>query len=141
MMHSTARCATCKLHHMHCKAPQWSASLPNVSAMHRNAPQHTVVLSVCLSARIRHRGKTAEWIGTRLGTVVRVGLCIGIIDFGGDRRREGAGLGVSLRHCMVVKGKFDGWLCGSGCGTVTKWLSGSGCRWKWWLGWGLVLAC
>jgi len=93
--------------------------------MHRNAPQRTVVLSVCLSDRIRHRGKTAEWIGTRLGTAVGVGLCIGVIDFGGDRRREGAVLEVSLGRCMVVKGEFHGWLCGRGCGTVTKRLSGS----------------
>ena len=70
-----------------------------------------------------------------------VGFCIGVIDFGGDHRREVAVLGVSLGRCMVVKGKFDGSLCGSGCGTVTKRLSGSGCRWEWWLEWGLVLAC
>jgi len=29
----------------------------------------------------------AEWIRTRLGMVVLVELCIGILDFGGDRRR------------------------------------------------------
>jgi len=28
----------------------------------------------------------AEWIGTQLGMVVGVGLCIGVLDFGGDRQ-------------------------------------------------------
>jgi len=37
---------------------------------------------------------------------------------------EGAVLYVSLGHCMVIYGKFNGWLCGSGCGIVTKRLSG-----------------
>jgi len=29
---------------------------------------------------------------------------------------EGAVLGVSLGRYTVVNGKYDGWLCGSGCG-------------------------
>jgi len=37
-----------------------------------------------------------------------VGFCIGVIDFGGDHRREVAVLGVSVGRCMVVKGTFDG---------------------------------
>jgi len=63
-------------------------------------------------------------------TLVGVGLYIGVLYFGGDRRREGAILGVSLKRCMVVNEKFIGWLCGSGCGIETKRLSGSTCRWR-----------
>jgi len=72
VMHSTAECAACTGLQAFC----------NVSAMHRNAPR-SVCLSVCL-----HPGKTAEWIGTWLGMVVGVELCVGVLDFGGDRRRE-----------------------------------------------------
>ena len=53
----------------------------------------------------------AEWIGTRLGMLVGVGLCVGVLDFVGDRRRGRGSFGVSLVCCMVVNGKFDGWLC------------------------------
>jgi len=78
--------------------------------MHRNAP---VVTSVCrLSVCIRHPGKMAQWIGTRLGMVVVVGLCIGVLDFGGDRRRgrdrgrcsfgRGGSLGLSIVTSGIV---------------------------------------
>jgi len=62
-----------------------------------------------------------------LRMLVGVGLCIGVLDFGGDRRRGRGSFGGEFGSCMVVNEKFDGW-CGSGCGIVTKWLSGSGCR-------------
>jgi len=69
-----------------------------------------------------------------VGIVVGVGLCIGALDLGADRQREGAVLGVSLGRCMVANEKFDGWLCGSVCGIVAKRLSGSGCRYGGWGG-------
>jgi len=69
-----------------------------------------------------------------------VWLCIDVLDFGGDCRRGRAVWRVSLGCCMVANGKFNGWLCRSVCGIVTKLLSGSGCRWDGGWGWGLVLA-
>jgi len=55
-----------------------------------------------------------------------------------DGRAVGKGAWLKRRavipSCMVANGKFNGWLCGSGCGIVTKRLSGSGCRWDG--GWG-----
>ena len=53
--------------------------------------------SVSLSAN-RYRGKTAEWIRMALGMVGKVGICSGILDFGGDCRREGAVLEVLSPH-------------------------------------------
>jgi len=44
---------------------------------------------VCLSAH-RYCGKTADWIQMPFGVVSGVGLGRGVLDFGGDRRREGA---------------------------------------------------
>jgi len=76
------------LHRMHREAPQWSESLPQRFC---HAPQCTARhrgLSACLLVRIRHPGKTAEWIGTRLGMVVGVGPGIGVLNFGGNRRRD-----------------------------------------------------
>jgi len=67
-----------------------------------------------------------------------VRLCIGVLDFGGDHRKDKDSFGVSLGRCMVANGKFDGWLCGSGCGIVAKRLSGSRCRWDdGWVGSGI----
>ena len=46
----------------------------------------------------------AEWIRMRLGMVVRVELCISVLDFGGDRRREGAVFKVNAGHPIVING-------------------------------------
>jgi len=35
-------------------------------------------------------GKTADWIRIPFGVLSGVGLGMGVLDFGGDRRREGA---------------------------------------------------
>jgi len=35
-------------------------------------------------------GETADWIGMPFGVVSGVGLGMGVLDFGGDRRMEGA---------------------------------------------------
>ena len=43
----------------------------------------------CLSAH-RYCGKTADWIGMLFEVLRGVGLRSGVLDFGGDRRREGA---------------------------------------------------
>ena len=52
--------------------------------------------SVCLSKV--HCGKTAEWIRMPLGMVSGVGRGMGVLDRGGDRRRERAVLGLNLGH-------------------------------------------
>ena len=38
------------------------------------------------------------------GVVTGVGLAMGVLDFGGDRRREGAVLGVNLGRPIVTNG-------------------------------------
>ena len=44
-----------------------------------------------------------------VGMVVGVGLCIGVLDFGGDRRSgRGSLMGVSMGCFTVTNGKFDG---------------------------------
>jgi len=94
----------CCLHRMHRKAPQWSANLLQRLC---NALQCTAThcgLSVCLSDRIRHRDKMAEWIRMPLGMVVGVGpSIIGMLNFGGHRRRgRGSfGRGESLGHSTL----------------------------------------
>jgi len=57
-------------------------------------------LSVCLSVRKVYCKKTAEWILMPFGMVNGVGRRMGVLDGGGDRRREGAVLGVNgASHC------------------------------------------
>jgi len=48
-----------------------------------------VVSPICLSAHV-NCGKTADWIRMPFGVVSGVGLGMGVLDFGGDRRRGGA---------------------------------------------------
>ena len=47
------------------------------------------------------------------GVVSGVGLGMGVLDFGGDRRRERGSLGVNLRHPIITNGDFVASLCGS----------------------------
>jgi len=49
------------------------------------ATEHFVI-AICLSAQVSS-GDTDEWIGMPFGVVSGVGLGMGILDFGGDRRR------------------------------------------------------
>ena len=44
---------------------------------------------ICRSAHVSS-GNTADWIRMPFGVVSGVGLGMGVLDFGGDRRREGA---------------------------------------------------
>jgi len=46
------------------------------------------------------------------GLVSGVGLGMGVLDFGGDRRRERGSLGVNLRRPIVTNGVFVASLCG-----------------------------
>jgi len=48
--------------------------------------------SICRSARVSS-GNTADWIWMPFGVVNGVGLSMGVLDFGGDRRRERGSLG------------------------------------------------
>jgi len=40
-------------------------------------------------------------------------LGMGVLDFGGDRRREGAVCGVNLQRPIITNGDFVASLCGS----------------------------
>jgi len=77
----------------------------------------SVGLFVGLLDHVRLPGTTAEWIGTWLGMVVGWGFVLAYKILVVIVEGEAAVLGVSLGHCMVANGKFDGWLCGSGCGS------------------------
>ena len=46
------------------------------------------------------------------GVVSGIGLDMGVIDFGGDRRRQRGSLGVNLHRPIVTKGDFVASLCG-----------------------------
>ena len=46
------------------------------------------------------------------GVVSGVGLGMGVLDFGGDRQREGGSLGVNLWRPIVTNGDFVASLCG-----------------------------
>jgi len=47
------------------------------------------------------------------GVVSGVGLDMGVLDFGGDRRRGRGSLGMNLRSPIVTNGDFVASLCGS----------------------------
>jgi len=47
------------------------------------------------------------------GVVSGVGLGNGVLDFGDDRRREGADFGVNLRRPILTNGDFVASLCES----------------------------
>ena len=47
------------------------------------------------------------------GMVSGVGLGMGVLDFGGDRRRARGSLGVNLRRPIITNGDFVASLCGS----------------------------
>jgi len=54
---------------------------------------------VCLSAHV-NCGKTADCIRMPFGVVSGVGLGMGVLDFGGDRRRGRGSLGVNFRDTV-----------------------------------------
>jgi len=54
----------------------------------------TFVSPICLSAHVSS-GNTADWIWMLFGVVSGVGLGMGVLDFGGDRRRARDSLGVN----------------------------------------------
>jgi len=70
------------------------------------------VVHPCLSARV-NCGKMADWIRMPFRVVIGVGLGMGVLDFGGDRRRERDSLGVNLRRPIVTNGEFVASLRGS----------------------------
>jgi len=49
-------------------------------------------------------GKTADWIWMQFGLVSVVSRGTGVLDDGGDRRREGAVLGVNVGCPIVTNG-------------------------------------
>jgi len=64
-------------------------------------------LSVGLFIHKVYCGKTAEWIPIPFGMVSGVGRGMGVLDGGGDRRMEGAVLGVNLGRPIVTNGAFE----------------------------------
>jgi len=66
----------------------------------------------CLSTH-RYYGKRADGIQMLFGVVSGVGFGMGVLDFGGDRRRESGSLGVNLRRPIVTNGEFVASLCES----------------------------
>jgi len=71
-----------------------------------------VPLCCVVSTRV-YCAKTADWIRMPFGVASEVGLSMGVLDFGGDRRRERGSLGVNLRRPIITDGYFVASLCGS----------------------------
>ena len=64
---------------------------------------------LCVSVRKVYCGKTVDWIRMPFGVVSGVGLDMGVLDFGGDRRRRrGAVFGgeFGASHCNQW-GRYD----------------------------------
>jgi len=72
----------------------------------------SVCRSVCRSAKVSC-GETGDWIRMPFGMMSGVGRGMGVLDFGGDRRKEGAVLAVNLGRPIVTNGDFVASLCGS----------------------------
>jgi len=52
----------------------------------------------------------ADWFRVPFGVVSGVGLGMGVLDFGGDRRRGKGSLGVNLWRPIITNGDFV-WKC------------------------------
>ena len=85
----------------------FSAS-PSISIASESAygTEHLPETSVCACVHKVSCGETADWIRMPFGVVSGVGLGMGVLDFGGDRRRERGSFGVNLRRATVTKGDF-----------------------------------
>jgi len=59
------------------------------------------------------RDETTDWIQMPFGVVSGIRLGMGVLDFGGDRRRGRGSLGVNLRRPILTNGDFVASLCGS----------------------------
>ena len=72
--------------------------ISNLLACHSHRVEHlcdrTFVLPICPSAHVSS-GNTADCIRMPFGVVSGVGLGMGVLDFGGDRRRGRGRLGVN----------------------------------------------
>ena len=66
-----------------------------ISALFHTAKRYcdrTFILAICLSADVSS-GDTGDWIGMPFEVVSGVGLGMGVLDFGGDRRKQRGSLG------------------------------------------------
>ena len=54
-----------------------------------------------------------DWTRMPFGVVSGIGLGMGVLDFGGDRRKGRGSLGVNLRRPIITNGDFVVSLCGS----------------------------
>jgi len=57
------------------------------------SPRASVCVCVCVSVGKVYCGKTADWIRMPFGVVSGIGRGIGVLDGGGDRRRERGSFG------------------------------------------------
>jgi len=60
-------------------------------------------LSVCVCVRV-YCGKTADWIQMPFEMVGGVGLGMGVLDFGGDRRKGSGSFGGEFGRRIVTNG-------------------------------------
>ena len=93
-----------------------TVTIVSASLSIRIAEQSTYVIAhvfhPCLSAHV-NCGKMADWIQMPFGVVSGVRHGMGVLDFGGDRRRGRGSLGVNLRRPIITSGDFVASLCGS----------------------------
>jgi len=68
----------------------------------RIAERSSIVMEHSSSPSVRTCGKTADWIRMPFGVVSGVGLGMGVLDFGGDRRRGRGSLGVNWLRLSCV---------------------------------------
>ena len=78
----------------------------------------------CVVCACVYCGKTADWIWMPFGVVSGVGLGMGVLDFGGDRRIERGSLGGEF-----AASHYNQW--GLSCIVVWKCVERSSCRLAW----------
>jgi len=65
-----------------------------------------VTYPICQSAWWMNCGKMADWIWMPFGVVIGFSRRMGVLNWGGDRRRQAAVLGMSVGHPIVTNGDF-----------------------------------
>jgi len=70
----------------------WPTTVVSASLTIRIAEQSAYVIDPCLSAHV-NCNKMVDWIRMPFAVVSGVGLGMGVLDFGGDRRRGRDNLG------------------------------------------------
>jgi len=73
----------------------------SIASKSADGTEHSPGQSVCRSVRKMYCGETADWIQMPFRVVSVVGLGMGVLDFGGDRRRGRSSFGgeFGASHC------------------------------------------